>query len=275
MTPDPRAVALLAVAFGSLGWAMYRFRRFAAVFATVMTLLFPILSITSDWNNWFDWAKRCSILLGVVMLAIPQAYPRNRFALWFVRLWPFVLILNVLEGAALEFPNLSPLNGILLIAVGLYVPFQLTWDERYQRYGFRGPFWQAAFLSTLARLYVLNPEFENAVVGAVLVLVLASVFCLWQRDSFNYPSWRAYIIYGVLLQDSLFPKLSDQFYPAWLNAENRTLWHGTPFANAWPAVNVVLVGLMIYERHRVHRQADRPEAVQAAAGESLQIAAGA
>jgi hypothetical protein len=253
MTPDPRAVALLAASFALFAWVLYRFRRFAAVFATVMLLLFPILSDTSDWNNWFDWVKRYTVLVSAFMWAVLQAYPRHRVSQWFVRIWPFLLILNVVEPALLEFPKVSPLNGILLLIVAACGPLQFPWSDRYQRFGFRGVFWQAAFLGTLARLYALNPEFENSVVGLLVVIVLASLFTLWQRDTFNYMSWRAYTLYALLLQDSLWPKSSDWFYPEWLHAENRTTWHGTPFANVWLALNVVLAGLMIYERLRALR----------------------
>jgi hypothetical protein len=250
MTPDPRAVALLAAYFVVSAWVLFRFRRFAAVFATLIMLLFPILSDTSDWNTWFDWAKRYSVLVGVFMLAVVQAYPRHRASQWLLRCIPFVLILNVLEAALLELPRTSPLNGVLLIAVAACIPVQLSWDDRWQRYGFRGAFWQAAFLFTLARLYVLNPQFENTFVGALLVIVLASLLSLWQRDSFNYLAWRAYTLYALVLQDSFWPRSSDWFYPVWLHAGNRTQWHGTLFANVWLAINVVLVGLMIYERLR-------------------------
>ena len=232
-----------------------------------MMLLFPILSDTSDWNTWFDWVKRYSVLVGAFILIIMNAFPEHRVTRWLVRIMPFVLILNVLEAALLEFPNTSPLNGILLIGVAICVPLQFSWDGHYRRFGFRGVVWQAAYLLTLARLYTLNPQFEDSFVGLLLVIVLASVFCVFERDTFNYLTWRAYTLVALDLQDSLWPKLSAPFYPAWAHADNRARWHGTPFADAWLALNVVLVGLMIYYSFFKRSEVDRPEmASRAVAG---------
>jgi hypothetical protein len=102
-------------------------------------------------------------------------------------------------------------------------------------------------------MYVLNPQFENGIAGALIVISLASLLCLADRDSQNYVVWRLYTLYLLVLQDSIFPALSDYLYPTWLHVENRVKLQGTPLAHAWLALNVVAVAALVFQRARAWR----------------------
>jgi hypothetical protein len=115
------------------------------------------------------------------------------------------------------------------------------------------PVWQLANLSTLAHLYVLRPNFENSTAGAVVVITLASPFCLGERKSHNYVGWRPYTLYALMLQDSIFPTVSDHLYSAWPHPENRLQFHGTAFAHGWFTLNVGLVAFLLYRRLQHYR----------------------
>lgn len=247
------AVALLAAGIALFALGMRYFPCCAALLTAIMLVVFPIWADSSDWN-WFDWLKRYSLLISAFLWAVLSAFPDHRWSRRFVRAMPAILALNVLEAAALDLPGPSPLNGILLVCVALCGPIRLKWDSVQRRFGFRNAYWQAAYFLTLARLYVLNKEFENGFVAALLVIILASLFCIFERDTHNYLTWRLFTIYPVLLQDALLPKISDAFYPEFLHAENRVKWQNTLFFRSWLALNVVAVALMIFHRIRAARR---------------------
>jgi hypothetical protein len=99
----------------------------------------------------------------------------------------------------------------------------------------------------------MNPQFENMVAGAIMVLWLTSLACLVERDSQGYVMWRAYTLYGLVLQDSILPGLSEPVYPEWIHPENRLRLHGTFAGNLSLAVNVGLVMLVVVRRIRAWR----------------------
>lgn len=246
---------VLTLALFALGTALIaiglRFLPRAAVWVTGgMIVLFPFLSDTSDWNHWFDWAKRYSVVVPVFLLAVVRHRPEHPLARIFARAMPAVLIINILEGAALDLLGPSPVNGLCLLLVAVLVPLRFTWDEASRQLGFRDPVWQVATLLALTRLYVMNPQFENMVAGAILVLWLTSLACLIERDSHGYVMWRAYTLYGLVLQDSILPGLSEFVYPDWIHPENRLRLHGTFAGNLWLAVNVGLAALVVVRRIR-------------------------
>ena len=246
-------LVLFAVATALIATGL-RFLPRAAVWVTGgMIVLFPFLSDTSDWNHWFDWAKRYSVVIPVFLLAVVRHRPEHPLARMFARAMPAVLIINILEGAALDLLGPSPVNGVCLLLVAVLVPWRFTWDEASRQLGFRDPVWQVATLLALTRLYVMNPQFENMVAGAILVLWLTSLACLLERDSQGYVMWRAYTLYGLVLQDSILPGLSEFVYPEWIHPENRLRLHGTFAGNLWLAVNVGLVALVIVRRLRAWR----------------------
>ncbi len=251
------ALFALATALIAIG---LRFLPRAAVWVTGgLFVLFPFLSDTSDWNHWFDWAKRYSVVVPVFLLAVVRHRPDHAVSRAFARAMPAVLIINILEGAALDLLGPSPVNGVCLLLVAVLVPLRFTWDEGSRQLGFRDPVWQVATLLALTRLYVMNPQFENMVAGAILVLWLTSLACLVERDSQGYVMWRAYTLYGLVLQDSILPGWSEFVYPEWIHPENRRWLHGTFAGNLWLAVNVGLVALVVVRRIRAWRNRSQVE----------------
>ena len=244
-------IQAISVALAALG--LRRFPLFATLLTTAMLFVFPLMADTSDWN-WFDFTKRYTLLVSAFLWAFASALPRNRWARRVVGLFPFVLMLNVLEAAALDLLGPSPLNGTLLLCVALCGPLTLHWDSGYRGYGFRNVYWQAAFVLTLGRLYVLNPEFENGFVAAMIALMLPSALCLLERDTHNWITWRIYTIYPLLLQDATLPKLSDLVYPEVLHAANRVKWQSMPVFQVWLAIGAALTALMILNRLGVARK---------------------
>ena len=243
-------LTLFACATASIALGLRILTRTAVWVTGGMIVLFPFLSDTSDWNHWFDWAKRYSVVIPVFLLAVVRHRPEHPASQLIARAMPAVLIINILEGAALDLFGPSPVNGVCLLLVAVLVPLRFTWDEPTRQLGFRDPLWQAATLLALSRLYVMNPLFENMVAGALLVLWLTSLACLLERDSQGYVMWRAYTLYGLILQDSILPGLSELVYPDWIHPENRLRLHGTVAGNLWLAVNVGLVALVVVRRLR-------------------------
>lgn len=233
-----------------VAYGLSRFPRPAVWTTGLMLVLFPFLSDTSDWIYWFDWVKRYSVVIPAFTWAFLHDRPNHRFSRVLAVVLPWVLILNVLEAGLLELLGPNPLNGVLIVIVGVCVPYKWTQDGAQRQLGFRNPLWQVAYFMTLLRLYVLHPQFENGTAGAVIVVTLASLLCLVERDSQNYVCLRLYTLYFFVLQDSFFPNFSEHLYPVWLHAENRVLLQGTPFANLWLVLNAALVVALVVQRVR-------------------------
>ncbi len=250
MVPFAVLVALFALAAGAFAFALRRFRRTAVWFTAAMLVLFPLLSDTSDWFTWFAWVKRYSVVFPAFLWAFLHAYPEHVMARWTAKFIPVLLMVNVLEAGVLELQGPSPLNGALLIVVGLCVPWRFTLDARTRQLGFRDVLWQLACLLTLARLYALNPTFENITAGAIIVLLLASLSCAVERDSQGYVGWRLYTLYFLILQDSLLPTWSDPLYPDWMHNDRRALGNGTLGAKLWLGLNVLVVAALVFRRVR-------------------------
>ncbi len=248
-------LALFALVISAAAAALRYLPRAAFWVSALLALAFPFLSDTSDWDTWFDWAKRYSVVIPVFILATIRYRPDHPASRVFARWMPWVLIVNILEGAALDLLGPSPVNGACLAAVALLVPWRFTWDEPSRHLGFRDPLWQVATLSALTRLYVLNPQFENVVACAIVVLWLTSLACLLERDSQGYTTWRGYTLYVLVLQDSIFPSFSERLYPAWLLPENRARLAGTTWGDAWLVLNVLLVAAVVLLRVRAWRAA--------------------
>ena len=53
-----------------------------------------------------------------------------------------------------------------------------------------------------------------------------------------------------MLQDSIFPTVSDYLYPTWLHVENRVKLQGTPVAHVWLVLNVIVVAALLIQRAR-------------------------
>ena len=249
----PLAVAIFVTANVLLAYSLRRFVQPALWITGVMLVLFPFLSDTSDWNTWFDWVKRYSVVIPAFLWAFLHSRPEHRLSRLIARALPWVLVVNILEAGLLELLGQSPTNGALIVIVALLLPTKWTQEGAHRQLGFRAPFWQLAVILCLGRMYVLNPQFENGTAGALLVISLASLLCLADRDSQNYVGWRLYTLYLLVLQDSIFPGGSGYLYPTWLHVENRVKLQGTPLAHAWLVLNVVVVAALLIPRARAWR----------------------
>ena len=242
----PVVIFVLVIVLLSVG--LRRLPRAALWLTGLLLPVFPLFSDTSDWDSWFDWVKRYSVIFPTFLWAFLHARPEQRFSRFLAAAMPYLLILNVLEAGFLDLLGANPLNGALVILVAGCVPLRWTREGDPPLLGFRDPLWQAAYSLTLARLYVLNPTFENSTAGLLIILVIASLLCLIQRDSRNYLTWRVYSLYIFILQDSIFPTLSDHLYPAWLHSSNRVQWQGTWLADLWLVLNFALVAALLFRR---------------------------
>lgn len=246
----PLAVAIFVTTNLLLAYALRRFVRPAVWFTGLILILFPLLSVTSDWYSWLTWVKRYSIVVPAFLWAFLRDQPGHRFSRFLVAALPYVLILNVLEVGLFELQGPNPLNGVAIAIVGFCVP--LKWSQRGAKcqFGFRNPLWQVAYVMSLARFFWFHPSFENATAGALIVLALASFLCAAERDSQNYVTWRLYTLYLLVLQDSFFPHLSEHLYPDWMHPEDRLLLQGTPLAHGWLILNCILVTALLVQRLR-------------------------
>lgn len=254
MVPSfPLAVLIFVTANLLLAYLLRRFARPAVWITGLMLVLFPIFSDTSDWNDWLTWVKRYSIIIPAFLWAFLRDRPGHRFSRILRVALPWVLILNVLEVGLFEMLGPYPLNGVAIAIVGLCIPLKWSQSGAQRQFGFSDPLWQAAYLMTLTRFFWLHPRFENGTAGALIVLALASLLCAVERNSQNYVGWRLYTLYLFVLQDSIFPSVSDYLYPTWLHVENRVKLQGTPLAQAWLILNVVVVVALLIQRARAWR----------------------
>ena len=115
------AFLCLSTAFAA---ALHRWREGALWFTAAMLGLFPFASDRSDWVGWVDGLKRISIIVPAFLWAFAHARPNHRFTRVLERWLPYLLVVNIVEMALVEFIDRSTACGVLLLAVAACTPLR-------------------------------------------------------------------------------------------------------------------------------------------------------
>lgn len=255
----PFAFAAVLIVAAAAGFALLATRapRVALPIVLALGLAFPFLADTSDWSSWFDWAKRYSVVVPVILLAYAYA-ARARGATglaWVPRVFPWVLAINVAEASASELQHQHWLNGALLGLAALTTPRPWSFDGRDGLLGFRDPAWQLVNTLGLTTMYVLNPVIEDGFFDAISCLWIAQLGALVLRDPQVWFSWRAYTLFVMVIQDSFVPAFSKHVYPPSFHPEQRSALGGSPLHGLILALTATALVYSVVRRYRARRVA--------------------
>jgi hypothetical protein len=180
----------------------------------VLGILFPFLAKTSDWVGWFGWIKRYSVIVPTIFYTF--ALTRRKSA-WLKILW-VVLLINMLEVYIASLSCKHVTNGVLILIVSVLTPMLVYYSGAI---GFNRTPWVVACTMTLIYFYTVTPVVHNLAFMAILVLLLPIAGVLLKGSGSYWLPYRVYTLYILIIIDSMFPQVMDNFYPRFIHLENR------------------------------------------------------
>lgn len=199
---------------------------------------------TGDWSSWFDYAKRYSVIFPTMYLNFINAYPRSRL-IKFKYVLNGILLLNVAEAGLVEFlkkDKRRKINGILLFITAFCTPFVLVKGDVSNSFGFtENTLWQVNNLLTLANCYLFSGSIQNSRFPLLYSIALPVISSVYHRDGTYWTVHRVQSIFTLLLIDSIFPSVYDNFHIDTKKIKNKIGFLEIPLLTISTVTTILLV----------------------------------
>jgi hypothetical protein len=195
-----------------------RFKGAALTASIGFFLLMVLYSHAEDWN-WFDYAKRYSVIGGLIAICYCNYHKFNKSIYNFIGLYflPWIAVLNIGEAFLLDFLSGHYINLIGSSILILSLPnFWGRWSfDKNEILGF-GPRWEWPTLYCTWNAGVLlnnaGDQFNSTFLPGLLILAIVYLICLISDDWHKWLYIRFVTLAYTICADTFFPNLFPNTY---------------------------------------------------------------